>query len=173
MQATLRVKFKGAGVLARSIRTGFASANVTNRGFYPHVVKHTRRPAGGFRTAPPIPGKVRTDADSRQCGGVSEECDASRRSAAHLERLLTAERLTPAPVRCRREPRRRPGHRLGTKGLTRLAVAHSAAGKTDLQPTRTQWWRSLAINLSFVRPEYPDIPSSLARCLSCGTVQSA
>jgi hypothetical protein len=42
-----------------------------------------------------------------------------------------------------------------------------------LQPTRTQWWRSLAINLSFVRPEYPDIPSSLARFFSCGTVQSA
>jgi multidrug transporter EmrE-like cation transporter len=28
--------------LARSIWTGFASANVTNYGFYLHVVKHTR-----------------------------------------------------------------------------------------------------------------------------------
>jgi hypothetical protein len=32
--------------------------------------------------------------------------------------------------------------------------------------------RSPATNLSLVRLEYPDMPSSLARFLNCGTVQS-
>ena len=35
------------------------------------------------------------------------------------------------------------------------------------------WLHSLAISLSFVRPEYPDKPSSLARFFGCGIVQSA
>ena len=41
-----------------------------------------------------------------------------------------------------------------------------------LGPARAQWLRSLATSLSFVRPEYPEIPSSLARFFNSGTVQS-
>jgi hypothetical protein len=70
------------------------------------------------------------------------------------------------PVHC---ARLREALRSAASALRETGPRFALAGSYD---GTNQWLRSLATNLSFVRLEYPEMPSSLARFFSCGTVQS-